>query len=116
MKVKERIADAEGARVTTDKLKADLRVLGTDMEQLLRATASQTGQHVAEVRARAEDSLNAARARLSDLQDSALAKTRAAGRATDYYVRANPWQVMALSAVAGLALGLLLTRSGSSDS
>jgi ElaB/YqjD/DUF883 family membrane-anchored ribosome-binding protein len=116
MMAKEQTANADGVGVTTDKLMADVRVLGTDMEQLLRATASQTGQHVAEVRARAEDSLNAARARLVDLQAAVLARTRAAGRATDDYVRANPWQVIAISAAAGLAVGLLLTRNGASDS
>ena len=115
MKASEGMADADSARITADKLMVDLRVLGGDMEQLLKATATQTGQHVARVRAAAEDSLNAATARLAELQDAALARTRAAGRATDDYVRANPWQVMALSAVAGLVLGFLLTRGGSSD-
>jgi ElaB/YqjD/DUF883 family membrane-anchored ribosome-binding protein len=59
--------NAQGDRITSDKLKADLRVLAADMEQLLRATAGQTGQHVAQVRARAEESLHAARARVARL-------------------------------------------------
>lgn len=112
----ERMKDAEGDRVTVAKLMADLGVLATDMEQVLKATASQTGQHVAQVRAKAEESLKAAKARLADLQGVALAKTRAAGRATDDYVRTNPWQVMAICAVAGLVLGILLARDGNSDS
>ena len=106
-----------GDRVTTDKLMADLRVLATDTEQLLKATANQTGQQVAQVRARAEEeSLRAARARVADLQRVALARTRAAGRASDAYVRANPWQVMAICAVAGIALGFLLAAGGDADS
>ena|SRR6266496_4024698 len=104
----------EGDRVTVDKLMADLSVLANDMEQLLKATASQTGQQVAQVRAKAEESLKAAKVRIADLQVVALAKTRAAGRATDDYVRANPWQVMAICAVAGLVLGILLARDGDS--
>ena len=99
-------------RVGTDKLMADFRVLAADIDALLSATASQTGQHVAGVRARAEESLNAVKARVAELQDLALAKTRAAGRATDDYVRANPWQVVAAGAVAGVALGFLLSRNG----
>ena len=110
------MTDAEGDRVTTDKVMADFRVLAADLEQLLKATASQTGQHVAQVRAKAEESLKAARARVAALQDVALAKTRAAGRVADDYVRANPWQVMAICAVAGLVLGLLLARDRDSDS
>jgi ElaB/YqjD/DUF883 family membrane-anchored ribosome-binding protein len=116
MMTRERAMDTEAGRVTADKLKADLRVLAADMEQLLNATASQTGQQVAQVRAKAEESLKAARARVADLQGVALAKTRAAGRATDDYVRANPRQVMGLCAAVGLLLGFALARGGSSDS
>jgi ElaB/YqjD/DUF883 family membrane-anchored ribosome-binding protein len=105
----------EGGRVTTDKLMADFRVLAADMEQLLTETAGQSGQHVARARARAEQSLHAARARLVELQDIALAKTRAAGRATDEYVHANPWQVIAACAVAGVLIGALLTRGATAD-
>jgi ElaB/YqjD/DUF883 family membrane-anchored ribosome-binding protein len=99
-------------RIGTDKLMADFRVLAADIDALLSATASQTGQHVAGVRARAEASLNAVKARVAELQDLAWMKTRAAGRATDVYVRANPWQVIAAGAVAGVALGFLLSRNG----
>ena len=112
----EKPKDPESERVTVDKLIADLNVLGNDMEQMLKATASETGQHLAQARAKAAQSLTAARARVADLQGAALVKTRAAGRATDGYVRANPWQVMAIAAAAGLVLGILLARDGESDS
>jgi ElaB/YqjD/DUF883 family membrane-anchored ribosome-binding protein len=108
--------DAEGDRVTSNKLMADLKVLAADTELLLKATASQTGQRVAQVRTKAEESLKAAKTRVAELQDVALAKTRAAGRATDDYVRANPWQALAICAVAGFVLGSLLARGGASDS
>ena len=115
MNTENRLPDVEGDRVTADKLKADLGALAADMEQLLKATASQTGRHVAQVRAKAEESLKAVKARVAVLQDVALARTRAAGRATDDYVHANPWQAMAIGAVAGFVLGLLLARGGDSD-
>jgi len=103
-------------RVTTDKLMADFRMLAADMEHLLKAAGNQTGQHAAQVRVRVEDSLRAAKERVADLQDTAVAKTRAAGRATDDYVRANPWQVLAICAFAGFVLGSMLSRSRESDS
>jgi ElaB/YqjD/DUF883 family membrane-anchored ribosome-binding protein len=106
----------EGGVVTSDKLMADLRAVAADMEHLLKATASQAGQHVAQARARAEESLKACIARIAEMQGVALAKTRAAGRATDDYVRANPWRAVAICAVAGLVLGVLVARSGNSDS
>jgi len=107
--------NAHGDRISTDKLVADLRLLASDTEALLKATAGQTGQQVAQIRARAEDSLQAARARVGELQDVALARTRAAGRAADGYVHANPWQVMAVCAVAGLLLGFVLAPGKDSN-
>ncbi len=103
-------------RVTTDKLMADFRMLAADMEHLLKAAGNQTGQHAAQVRVKVEDSLRTAKARVADLQDMAAAKTQAAGRATDDYVRANPWQVMAICTFAGFVLGAMLSRSRESDS
>ncbi len=115
MNAREWLTGAADDRVTTDKVMADLRVLAADMEQLLKATAGQTGQQVAQVRARAEESLAAVKARVAEVQHVALAKTRVVGRAADDYVHANPWQVMAIGAVAGLMLGFVLTRSGDSQ-
>ena len=113
MNSNELVAGASGDPVTTDKLMADLKTLAADMEQLLKATASQTGERVALVRAKAEASLQAAKIRVADLQQVAIAKTQVAGRATDAYVRANPWQVLAIGAFAGLVFGLML--GGRSD-
>ncbi len=109
------VVNTEIDRVTSDKLMADLRVVAADMEQLLKATASQTGQYVAQARARAAESLQACKARIADMQRVALANAEAAGRATDDYVRANPWHAMIIGAVAGLVLGVLLARGGASD-
>lgn len=103
-----------GNGAATDKLRADLETLGTDMGQLLRTTTDQGGQRIAQVRAKAQESLNEAMARLSDLQEVTLAKARAAGQATDDFARANPWRLIAISAAAGFVLGLLLVRGGDS--
>ena len=65
-----------------------------------------------QARAKAEESLNAVKARVAELQHGALAKTRAAGRATDNYVHAHPWPVVAVGAVAGLVLGVVLSSNG----
>jgi len=114
MNARESVTDVAADRVTGNKVMADLRVLAADMEQLLKATAGQTGQQVAQVRAKAEESLATVKARVADLQHEALARTRRVGRATADYVHANPWQAMAIGAVAGLALGFALARGGDS--
>jgi len=116
MKTNERAAGVDGDRVTAGKLVVDMKVLAADTEQLLKATGGQTGQLIAQARANAQESLDAARARVADLSNVVLAKTRSAGRAADDYVRDNPWQVMLAGAVAGLVLGVLLGRGRDSNS
>ena len=115
MNADEGVTVAQVDPVTADKLMADLTVLVADVEQLLKITASQTGERVARVRAKAEESLNVARARVAELQEVALIRSRAAGRATDAYVHANPWQAVAIGAVAGLVLALMLGRGTDRD-
>jgi ElaB/YqjD/DUF883 family membrane-anchored ribosome-binding protein len=96
--------------VTTDQLLADLKTVMNDAEALLRATSTQTGEKIQEVRARAEESLRQAKVRLSSIEDEALRRAREVADATDEYVRENPWQSVGIAAGVGLLLGLLLTR------
>ncbi len=96
--------------VTTDQLVADLKTVMSDAEALLKATSSQTGEKIQEVRARAEESLKQARQRLGEIEDEALRRAREVADATDEYVRENPWQSVGIAAGVGLLLGLLLSR------
>jgi len=43
-----------------------------------------------------------------------MAKTKAAAKATEEYVRANPWKAVGIAAGAGFVLCLLATRLGQS--
>jgi ElaB/YqjD/DUF883 family membrane-anchored ribosome-binding protein len=82
-----------------DKLMDELRNVINDAEELLRATADQAGPKVQEVRARAEESLRAAREHLSG-----------AGRQLDSQVRENPWAAVGIAVGVGLIAGILLSR------
>jgi ElaB/YqjD/DUF883 family membrane-anchored ribosome-binding protein len=106
----------DGDPSIASKFRNDLRALAGDMEELLKVTAGATGEQIAQARAKAEESLKAAKVALAETQESALVKTRAAARATAEYVRANPWQVLTIAAGAGVALGYLLGRCSGSDS
>jgi ElaB/YqjD/DUF883 family membrane-anchored ribosome-binding protein len=96
--------------VDKDKLLDDLRVVASDVEELLRATANQTGDRINEARARAEESLRAARARLEETGDEVAARTREAARAAEEYVHDNPWQSIGIAAGVGFLLGYLIGR------
>lgn len=93
-----------------DKLLSDLRVVVADAEELLRVTADQAGDSANEIRGRIQAKLSQAKADLALLQESAVAKAKAAGRATDEYVHENPWKSIGIAAGAGLVIGLLIGR------
>jgi ElaB/YqjD/DUF883 family membrane-anchored ribosome-binding protein len=93
-----------------DRLIRDLHSVVAEAEALLKATAGQAGEGSAELRARVQDSLDRARRHLLDLQDAAVERARAAGRAADDYVHDKPWQMIGLAAAVGVLLGLLLSR------
>jgi len=96
--------------VSKDKLVADLKVVVADAEELLRATASQAGEKVAAARERIQASLATAKVKLSDAERALLEKSKLAAKATDEYVRENPWQAVGAAALAGLVLGVLISR------
>lgn len=93
-----------------DKLMNDLRLVMADAEELLRMTADQAGDSAGEIRARIQAKISQAKADLALLQESAVAKAKAAGRATDEYVHENPWKAIGIAAGAGLVIGLLIGR------
>lgn len=85
--------------VTTDKLMQDLKTVVVDAEDLLKATASQGGEQIARIRARAEESVRVARARMKDV-----------GGELDEQVRENPWTAVGIAAGVGVIAGLILAR------
>lgn len=96
--------------VSSEQLIADFKIVVADTEALLKATANQGGDKVAELRAKAEDSIKLAKARMAEAQTAVLEKTRAAAKATDVYVHDNPWQAIGAAAAVGLAIGVLIGR------
>ncbi|OGA18182.1 MAG: hypothetical protein A3I63_04925 [Betaproteobacteria bacterium RIFCSPLOWO2_02_FULL_66_14] len=96
--------------VSKDKLVADLKIVVADAEELLRATASQAGEKVAAARERIQASLASARVKLVDAERVIVDRTRLAAKATDEYVRENPWKAVGVAAGVGFLLGLLINR------
>lgn len=102
--------DNTSNEITKDQLISDFKVVVADAEALLKATANTGGEKLAEVRAKAEESLNIAKAAMNDAQAAVLAKTKAAAKATDVYVHENPWRSVGLAASIGVVVGLLIGR------
>jgi ElaB/YqjD/DUF883 family membrane-anchored ribosome-binding protein len=93
-----------------DKLVSDLRVVISDTEELLRATAGAAGEKVGDLRERLAVRLRDTKERLVDLEVAVVDKTKAAARATDDFVHADPWKAVGVAAALGLALGVLIGR------
>jgi ElaB/YqjD/DUF883 family membrane-anchored ribosome-binding protein len=101
---------ATETQAARDKLIRDFKALASDTEELLHATANQTGERVTAARARIEESLRATREKIADLQGDAVERAREAARATDELVHENPWESVAIAAAVGFFLGWLSGR------
>ncbi len=101
---------SEMTQVNKEKLIADFKVVVADAEEMLRATAGQAGDKVAEMRSRLQDHLSSAKASLADAQAVVVDKAKAVGRATDDYVHDNPWRSVGVAAGIGFIVGLLIGR------
>jgi len=93
-----------------DQLVGDMKAVLSDAEELLKATAGATGERISAIRARAEETLRSARAKLADLDDAVIDQAKEAARSTDEYVRQHPWGAVGIAAVAGLVVGILISR------
>ena len=97
-----------------DRLSRDLRNVIDDAEQLLRDASLQAGDSYDDARTRLEAGLIATKAKLDAIQRSTTQRVREAGRATDQYVRENPWRSIGIgagiAAGVGLLIGLLVSR------
>jgi len=96
--------------INKQKLVSDLRVVVSDADEILRASASLAGEKVHELRERIQDRLRDAKLRLADAEAALVDKTKAAARATDDYVHENPWRAVGIAAGVGLLLGIIIGR------
>lgn len=93
-----------------EKLVVDIRAVIADAEDILKATADQTGEKIANLRTRLQDRLLGARIRLDAAEAALIEKTRAAARAADDYVHESPWQAVGIGVGVGFLLGIVLSR------
>jgi ElaB/YqjD/DUF883 family membrane-anchored ribosome-binding protein len=102
--------EANFSDVTKEQLIADFKVVMSDAEALIKATANQGGEALATVRSKAEQSLAMAKAKMADVEAALLVRAKAAAKATDVYVHENPWQAIGVTAGIALLIGFLMGR------
>ncbi len=98
--------------VSREKLVTDVKVVLSDAEDLLRATASDASERVKSLRPKLEESVRSAKARVAEAERALLERTKAAAAATDRYAHENPWKTAGVAGAVGLLLGLVIGRRG----
>jgi ElaB/YqjD/DUF883 family membrane-anchored ribosome-binding protein len=102
--------NVQNTTVTKEQLIRDFKVVIADAEALIKATANQGGEAVANLRVKAEESVAVAKEKLAEAQDALVEKGRIAAKATDEYVHEKPWHAVGIAAGVGLVIGLLIGR------
>ncbi len=84
-----------------ERIVSDVKVLVSDIEELVKATAAQSGEKITAARARLQTALMEAR-------DTVSLRTKQAAEVTDRYVHENPWKAVGISAGVSAGIGLLI--------
>jgi len=92
----------------------DIQNVVSDAQDLLKTVqtegADRANDKMAEVRARVQTQLDAAKKTLGELQQTVQATATQYMDTTDAYVRANPWQSVGVAAGVGALIGFLIAR------
>ena len=93
-----------------NKANATINDFLDNVEDLTMAIKDVQAPEIARVRAKVKMALAAAKSALSDSAAQVRGQARQVSKTTDNYVHDNPWQVVGIAAVVGIALGMMMTR------
>jgi ElaB/YqjD/DUF883 family membrane-anchored ribosome-binding protein len=96
--------------VTKERLAADVNAVLVDAEELLRQAAHATGEEARELRGRAQAAIARAKESVLELEQRAMAHTKAAAHATDHWVHEHPWTAVGIAAGLAFLVGLAVNR------
>jgi ElaB/YqjD/DUF883 family membrane-anchored ribosome-binding protein len=98
------------AREARERVMADFKMLASDAEDLLRATAGDLGDKAKEARTRLTAGLERAKSTLADWQTQGMESAQAAAKKVDETVRTHPYESLGVAFGVGLLVGVLLRR------
>jgi ElaB/YqjD/DUF883 family membrane-anchored ribosome-binding protein len=104
------LSDSPVARKVTDYANGQVNNFLDSVEDLTRALKDIESPDIARVRAKVKVALVAAKSAVSDTASQLRSQAVEVGKRTDGFVRDNPWQVIGVAAVIGLAVGILASR------
>jgi ElaB/YqjD/DUF883 family membrane-anchored ribosome-binding protein len=97
----------EGGR---DRTNGQLKSFIENVEDLTNALKDIDTPEIARVKAKVKIAVSAAKSALADGAEQVRTRAREVSHTTDAFVRENPWQVVGIAALVGLAVGILAAR------
>jgi ElaB/YqjD/DUF883 family membrane-anchored ribosome-binding protein len=117
MQIKPTVPEPEGngkaaaaAACAPSGISREFQNLIADVEDLIKATTSFTGEEMARARAKLSKRIAAAKESVEDIGGEIADQARDTAKTTNRYVHENPWQAIGIGAVLGLLLGVAITR------
>jgi len=101
---------SDTARSVSDLANGQVRNFLDNVEDLTRALRDVDTPDIAKVRAKVKIALAAAKSALDDTATQLRGQAQQVSQRTDTFVRDNPWQVIGIAAVVGLAVGIFASR------
>lgn len=96
---------------TVDPAIDELNRIVDQAESLLRSLGEEGGEAAEAVRGRVTQTLNQAKARLAETATQAEEVAESLADKADGYVRSNPWQAVAIAALLGGVVAMLVSKS-----
>jgi ElaB/YqjD/DUF883 family membrane-anchored ribosome-binding protein len=109
----ESVPGSSTARKVGEFANAQVNSFLSSVEDLTNALKDVESPEIAKVRTKVRLALMAARSAASDTASQIRTQAQQVGQRTDTFVRDNPWQVIGIAAVVGLAVGILTSRRSS---
>jgi ElaB/YqjD/DUF883 family membrane-anchored ribosome-binding protein len=106
----ESVLDTSVAHKAADYANGHINSFLDDVEDLTKALKDVQTPDIARVRAKVKIALVAAKSAMTDTAAQLRTQASQVGRSTDDYVRDNPWQVIGIAAIVGLAVGVFASR------
>jgi ElaB/YqjD/DUF883 family membrane-anchored ribosome-binding protein len=104
-------ANKPNLKDTVDPAIEELNRIVEQAESLLSSLGAEGGEAAEAVRERVSQTLNQAKSKLKATASNAEEVVESLADRADGYVRSNPWQAVAIAALLGGVLTLLITKS-----
>jgi ElaB/YqjD/DUF883 family membrane-anchored ribosome-binding protein len=98
------------AKGASDFANGQVKSFLDNVEDLTRALKDVDSPDIAKVRAKVKIALAAAKSAVADTASQLRDQAQQVGKQTYTFVRDNPWQVIGIAALVGLAVGIFASR------